>query len=103
MNTLAEMFGGFFCLSIVFMIQPAFVWVSAKCIQLDCSFSEAAAMAIVCILLSTVPIVGLPLSCVAFVLLFIRWLRAEGAEAVVAFSVCLVLESLLIHSVLRIE
>lgn len=96
MNILIEMFGGYFCLAIVFIAQPAFVWFAAKLAFLDCAFKEAAAIATVCALLLIVPMVGLLLSCVALFVLLIWWLHAEFTEAVLAFSVTLILESVLI-------
>jgi hypothetical protein len=96
MNIIGGIAAGILCLTIAFAVQAIFVWVTAKIVRLDCTFAQAAVVAFICALLLMVPKVGLLLSCIAFFILFTKWLRADFTEAFLAFLVNCMLEFLLI-------
>ena len=96
MDIILRILGGLLCLTIAFAVQAAFVWAAAKIVMLDCKFKEAAVIAMICAALLMIPKAGLLLSCIAFFVLFVKWLRAGIPAAVLAFLINCILELLLL-------
>ena len=88
------------CFSISVVGQSAILWAATKIVRLDCSFREAAIVAVVCSLLLLIPKFGFLLAAIAFFTLLIKWLDADVTEAVLLSVVTFLLQMLLLWATL---
>lgn len=88
--------GAILCFVISVSVQAVFVWIASRVARLDCNFREALTIAAICSSLLLVPKAGLLLSAAAFILFLLKWLRANGTEAMLVFFVFCLLDLLLL-------
>jgi hypothetical protein len=88
------------CFSISVVGQAAIIWVATKIVRLDCTFREAAIVAVICSLLLLIPKIGFLLAAITFFTLLIKWLDADLTEAVLLSVVTCLLQMLLLWATL---
>ena len=88
------------CFSIGVVGQAAIIWAATKIVRLDCTFREAAIVAVICSLILLIPKIGFLLAAITFFTLLIRWLDADMTEAILLSVVTCLLQMLLLWATL---
>jgi hypothetical protein len=89
------------CFAIGVAGQAAIIWAATKIVRLECTFREAAIIAVVCSLILLIPKIGFLLAAITFFILLIKWLDADVTEAVLLSAVTCLLQMLLLWATLR--
>ena len=88
------------CFGIGVVGQSLIIWAATKIVRLDCTFREAAIVAVICSLVLLIPKVGFLLAAITFFTLLIKWLDADVTEAILLSVVTCLLQMLLLWTTL---
>ena len=88
------------CFTIGVVGQAALIWLATKVVRLDCRFSEAVVISVICSLLLLIPKIGFAVAAITFFVVLMKWLQADPVDAVLVSAVTCVLQFLVVWAIL---